>query len=258
MDFSYFLIDSRKEIKLYTVEWFNENQCSQPKFILVDKFFKYSKIWRNNLKIKEKFKNFNNCTLVGQFIKENGSAYFDNDKKLKGFIIDLSLAIAQKGNFSINFQLRDVSKNETFHQRAHFGFYYLETNSMFIHKFNHITSTFSENKHIFVVTPAEKYTNWEKVVLPFDFDTWKYLGVTFTIAFLMVIVVKFLPDFVRIIIYGEGVKHPAFNILGTFFGIGQLKLPIGNFARIILIFFIIFCLVIRTAYQGKKKCKKIS
>lgn len=253
IDFSYFLVDSKNEIKLYTVEWFSESKCLSPKFVIVDRFIKTLNLWKNSLKFQEKFKNFNNCTLGAQVIKEKGSADFDRSNKLKGFIIDLSTAIAQKGNFSINFQLRDIfeNRNNKTLPRQNFGFYYLETNTMYIHKFNHITSTFSENKHIFVVTPNEKYTNWEKVMLPFDADTWKYLGVTFSLAFLMVIIVKFLPDFIRILIYGEGVRHPAFNILGTFFGIGQLKLPMGNFARILLIFFIIFCLVIRTAYQGK-------
>jgi hypothetical protein len=32
--------------------------------------------------------------------------------------------------------------------------------------------------------------------------------------------------------------------------VGQQKLPLNNFARIILMVFIMFCLVIRTAYQG--------
>ena len=43
---------------------------------------------------------------------------------------------------------------------------------------------------------------------------------------------------------------PAFNIVGTFFGISQIRLPNSNFPRMILAFFVYFCLVIRTAYQG--------
>jgi hypothetical protein len=39
-------------------------------------------------------------------------------------------------------------------------------------------------------------------------------------------------------------------ISGTFFGIGQMRLPINNFGRIILMVFILFCLIIRTAYLG--------
>lgn len=249
MDFSYFLILTKNYLKLYTIEWFIEGHCSKMTLTLLDIYNKKLKIWKNKLRLKEKFRNFNDCKLISQTIEEKGSAYFDAERNLKGFMIELTKAISQKGNFSIDFQLRDVYRKKI-ENREHFGFYYLETNSMFLHNFNHITSTFSENKHVFVVTPAEKYSNWEKVMLPFDNDTWKYLGITFSTAFLMVAVVKLLPDFIRILIYGEDIRHPAFNILGTFFGIGQLKLPMENFARIILIFFIFFCLIIRTSYQG--------
>jgi hypothetical protein len=42
----------------------------------------------------------------------------------------------------------------------------------------------------------------------------------------------------------------ALHIFSIFFGISQPKLPTSNFARIILITFVYFCLVIRVAYQG--------
>jgi hypothetical protein len=55
---------------------------------------------------------------------------------------------------------------------------------------------------------------------------------------------------VRNRIYGRGVNTPAFNVVGTFFGIGQVRLPVESFPRFILMCFILFCLIIRTAYQG--------
>jgi len=41
------------------------------------------------------------------------------------------------------------------------------------------------------------------------------------------------------------------SIFRTFCGVGDKKLPKGSFARILLILFIFWCLVVRTAYQGK-------
>lgn len=38
----------------------------------------------------------------------------------------------------------------------------------------------------------------------------------------------------------------------VFFGIGMTQLPGRNFARFLLMLYILFCLVIRTAYQGKQ------
>ncbi|KAG5679800.1 hypothetical protein PVAND_009338 [Polypedilum vanderplanki] len=54
----------------------------------------------------------------------------------------------------------------------------------------------------------------------------------------------------QVLVYGHGVKIPSLNVVGTFFGIGQTKLPDLSFSRFILMIFILFCLIIRTAYQG--------
>lgn len=115
----------------------------------------------------------------------------------------------------------------------------------------HITTTFDDLHFFFMISPPKKLTNWEKVLLPFDFDTWKFLMITFGVAFLLVFVINKMPNKVKDVVYGERVRMAAYNIVGTFFGIGQLQLPEGNFARILLMVFILFCLIIRTAYQGE-------
>ena len=69
-------------------------------------------------------------------------------------------------------------------------------------------------------------------------------------AVFIVFIINRLPQVVKNIIYGTKVQTPIFNIIRGFFGIGQPILPDGNFARLILISFIFWCLVIRTAYQG--------
>ena len=53
------------------------------------------------------------------------------------------------------------------------------------------------------------------------------------------------------VFYGSKVQSPIFNIVRGFFGIGQTILPEKNFSRLILLSFILWCLVVRTAYQGK-------
>ncbi|KAG5673138.1 hypothetical protein PVAND_003209 [Polypedilum vanderplanki] len=59
-----------------------------------------------------------------------------------------------------------------------------------------------------------------------------------------------MPKVFQTIVYGTRVTMPMLNVLRTFFGISQTRLPQDSFPRFILIFFILFCLVIRTAYQG--------
>lgn len=55
---------------------------------------------------------------------------------------------------------------------------------------------------------------------------------------------------VRNFVFGRNVKTPGMNMLAAVFGLQQIILPTRNFARFILMMFLLFCLVIRNAYQG--------
>jgi hypothetical protein len=46
------------------------------------------------------------------------------------------------------------------------------------------------------------------------------------------------------------VINPAYNALGIFFGISQLRLPRESFSRFVLLLYIWFCLIFRTCYQS--------
>jgi len=43
---------------------------------------------------------------------------------------------------------------------------------------------------------------------------------------------------------------PALNVLSVFFGLGQMILPGRNFARFLLMLFIIWSLIVTTGYQS--------
>jgi hypothetical protein len=112
------------------------------------------------------------------------------------------------------------------------------------------TTTFESVQIKFMLSPGEPYTKFEKLYLPFDDETWKYLLITFGSAFLLIFFINRLDRKFQDLIYGKKVTSPAFNVVSIFFGIGQVKLPSGNFARITLVTFMCFCLIVRTAYQG--------
>jgi len=107
-----------------------------------------------------------------------------------------------------------------------------------------------DNHLYFVIPRGELYTEWEKLFLAFDLATWCLIVGTFTTAFAVVIVTKCVPRFVRNFIIGRNISSPAINILAIFFGISQNVLPNRNFARFLLMLFLIWSLIIRTCYQG--------
>jgi hypothetical protein len=101
------------------------------------------------------------------------------------------------------------------------------------------------------VTPAEKYTQYEKFFLPFDLHTWILVSITFLVTFVSIIIINRFSKSVRSLFYGQNVDTPIWNVISIFFGISQTKLPTKNFSRFILVLFIYFCLIFRTCFQSK-------
>lgn len=102
-----------------------------------------------------------------------------------------------------------------------------------------------------LVPSGEAYTSFEKLFLPFDDDVWIWIGITIAAAFATIFIVNFLPRFVRDFVFGRDITTPSLNVWVVFCGLSFVKLPTSNFARFILMNFIIFSLIFRTAYQAK-------
>lgn len=70
---------------------------------------------------------------------------------------------------------------------------------------------------------------------------------TLTAAFVSILIINKAS---RCKIFGFFLQTPILNIFRIYFGIPQIKLPSKHSSRIILVSFTLWCLVIRTAYQG--------
>lgn len=122
-----------------------------------------------------------------------------------------------------------------------------------IQNYKHISFSngFYDVKVLIYTTPGEIYTAYEKLLLPFDTETWILLAITFLITFLIIILLNRLSKKAQDLIYGKQIDTPFWNVTSIFFGISQTKLPAENFSRYILTFFIVFCLIFRTCFQSK-------
>jgi hypothetical protein len=56
---------------------------------------------------------------------------------------------------------------------------------------------------------------------------------------------------IRNLVIGENVNTPSLNVAAHFFGLGQIEIPQRNFARFLVMMFILYCLIIRTTWQSK-------
>ncbi|CAG9810552.1 unnamed protein product [Chironomus riparius] len=263
-------------IELFMYENFEEGNCNIAKRVHLNTYFKYPGRWERKLNNYAKFRNFNKCTIritepFGIFLylkdknvevlkcfattAENCSfymTYYGTKYGLQGFIIDLFDIVSKYANFTPFYQLYVYNITGPDYNRVY------PRIMMNLNTFGNATNPrlfdtplLLSGEYMFAVSPSDFYTNFEKLWLPFDDITWTLLLLTFVVAFTIIAVVKCTPKFFRNAVFGHEIQTPALNVFHIFFGISQMKLPVGSNPRFILILFIAFCLIFRTCYQSK-------
>jgi Ligated ion channel L-glutamate- and glycine-binding site len=117
-------------------------------------------------------------------------------------------------------------------------------------QFVDFTTAYSSQTIAFVIPPGSPLTPFEKYMCPLDTWTWLLLTLVIVIAFIVIYVVKRLSQHAQNFIFGNKVNDPYLNVLVAVFGMSQHVLPHRNFPRFLLTIFLLFCLVMRTVYQG--------
>ncbi|XP_055611306.1 uncharacterized protein LOC129757928 [Uranotaenia lowii] len=102
---------------------------------------------------------------------------------------------------------------------------------------------------VFVASHGEEYEPLEKLLLPFELYTWLAIAVLFALPSLLVGVLKCLDEKIRNYILGSENQSPLLHFINSFLGGSLPWLPCRNFARYMLTMWLLYSLVIRTAYQ---------
>jgi hypothetical protein len=101
---------------------------------------------------------------------------------------------------------------------------------------------------IWQINSAFIFSAFEKLILPFDLGTWIWTLVTFATAFLTILIVYRMKA--ENLVFGDNVTTPSLNVLAAFFGLSQIVMPKRNFARFLVMAFILLSFMIRNLYQG--------
>jgi hypothetical protein len=224
-------------LSLFTFTWFEP--CGNTTLTLINEFNFETLQWSEKIEIGDKSTELSKCGLDvflnGLGMTDVTLKYLEPQRKLMKIIGD-----------RLNFTARIV---EDEYVDFHIGFL-MDLSHNLTEDGLSVTSPFTMGRLQIAISDAELYSSFEKILLPFDELTWYLLLGTFGIAFGVIFAVSLMRKRWRNVVYGEDVRRPAYNVLGTFFGIAQPRLPRTFFARAILIQFIWFCLIFRTAYQG--------
>ena len=103
---------------------------------------------------------------------------------------------------------------------------------------------------IFVIPKGKPYTPFHKLLRPFQDYVWFSILFVILVCVVVVTILSFLPQKYRDFVYGAKVNTPLLNVVNAIYGGTQTKLPKYNFARSLLMMFLLFSLVLRSLYQG--------
>lgn len=258
LHFSYFILNSQKEIELKTFEWWTLKACGKTQFLTLNNFNKNHKKWKKNLKIEKKFKNFHNCTLkvhsaiidinIMKSQQRYGMPLTRRYHKILDIIAaaegEMSKIFGNQANYKVKMlKYFEYKKSDL----SHFIEKWVPTNK------EHMGMLFYEDTIGIMIPNPMYYSSYDKMVLPFDRETWTYAIIVFGIGLIVILFVNLMPRWFKDFIYGKNVDAAAFNMVGTFFGVGQPREPENFTGRLLLLNFILFCLILRTGYQGEDK-----
>lgn len=104
---------------------------------------------------------------------------------------------------------------------------------------------------VFAIPPGKPYSPLRIVFVPFKYIIWSCICTIFLCTVLIVVALKLSPYRVRAFVLGPQNDSPVFNMLNIFFGGAITYMPSRNFARSILLIWLVMSMVLKTAYQSR-------
>ncbi|KAG5681329.1 hypothetical protein PVAND_010776 [Polypedilum vanderplanki] len=263
-----FLYEENNVVKMTTFQPFQTNTCESMEEILIDTFVNGTFIRGGNIEIifpKNKFKNLYKCPIkIVTFERCPAMCYNKKENKFSGYDWELIQEISQQLNFKMEVKYLEGEEQwgtilsngsltgglkELVEKRAEIGIgnYFLRESRTRIVDYS---AAYFSISIVLVIPPATKLSPFEKLLRPFEIIIWILLFITFSIGLLVIFIINYKLKNFKSFVFGRKVNTPILNMFIAIFGQQQTILPGRNYARFILMMFLIFCLVNRNVYQG--------
>lgn len=205
-----FLKVQSDSVGLFVFRRYLKDACSKTTCLQINQFPKTTMKWKTGDFFTIIVDNFNGCELnVGMFSNKT----FIEETIASGSTIRSgpSVAIFETLAERLNFQ---VSYKHTKDGSTRIDYVY-NARTLFAasHYPMHLTTTYKSSDTFFQITPGELYSPFEKLYIPFDIDTWVWIGVVFVVALIVITIVGFSPKDAQIFVFGRNVNTPVLNLL---------------------------------------------
>ena len=257
------LLENGDHISMITMIPFSRKACNDVSPVVINKFINGS--FLNGIFFPKKFTNLFNCTVkIAAAETEPTVMKNPHDGSLGGSDIELIFELAKMMNFhdEIHFFPSPGSWGSVYENGTvtgamgqvvegaadmTIGNLFMTTIRMQVMS---NTRAYQFMPLVLIIPPGKPYTSFEKLFMPFQSTVWKLLMFVSACGIGVICVFKFYGPNSQDFVFGHGVRYHYLNMLLIFVGGSQHHLPQGNFARYLLMTFILFCLVQRTLYQG--------
>ena len=250
-----------------TLRPFKPGNCNDTTPVVINEFFNgFFKHYTENLFDLESIKNLHGCPI--RVATSNGSEPFvyvkidsNGSLSLKGRDISLIKALSRNLNFTIEFTYIG-NYGEVYHNGSFKGvFKALEDGQADLaigdywltgdrtKAFGHTAPYISEQIGL-IIPPGADYRSIRKFILPFAPYSWFLVLFVIFSGYLVIFITNHQSKAFQSFIFGRNIRNAYLNMLTALVGGSQNKLPRRNFARFLLVSFLLYSLVIRTAYQG--------
>lgn len=248
LQYQYFLVDDVECVRLLTFIWFSPNKCNRKQLIEVNRFDKATKKWKSSDFFIDKFKNFHGCRIRICFWSHQ-LAFRERGNVESGYHLEIIKGLQSHLNFKYVGPSSDDCQLSKTHPIDLVLTYACYNPNIIVPMF--MLRPFYFPGHFMTVPPGSEVEGFEKLLMPFDYTTWSLVLLTFLLAFAAIFVTKFVTNRTRNCIFGSSKPIPFLDIGIIFFGISQVQLPRKTFARFLIMVFVLYSLIIRTAWQGK-------
>ncbi|XP_055611579.1 uncharacterized protein LOC129758137 [Uranotaenia lowii] len=256
-----FLVNGTEEevVQLFTYRPYSQSHCASVKPI--EMRWKEDDLFSDRLKnfwgCPLKFGTFDNAPYIEIHWNEHGQSY------LEGFEGLLTNVIAKNLNFTIDIipppdngmwgypredgnstGLMRILQDSVVDFAASSLGYTTERSKILTAGLSHYNSYI-----VFAVPSGRAYTSFEKLFLPFRWNTWYAIFSLLLVAVLTIILINIQSLETLDFIYGRSIRAPISNLFNVLFGGPLVKCPQLTFARTLLGLWLLYSLVIRAAYQ---------
>lgn len=127
------------------------------------------------------------------------------------------------------------------------GDYFLKLDRL---KYFDSSEPYFSSQLVFIIPPPDKFSAFQKLSQPFELNVWASLIACYLVGIIFILLANRMSTKFRKLVFGSVNSTPITNMISITLGLTQTVIPSCGLSRFLFILFIMFCMVMRTIYQG--------